>query len=131
MIRSKYAHQFRFSIEELHTEKESFTILHPYDKTAYDIVEEAARLFYYGKSGWKEGWPLTFVIETMSGIVVARAHVFIMSSVPHFEVILCETPRSPSDKPTPAPPLCDETSSTPFLGRFWAMIRAYLVRRPL
>lgn len=127
MIRSKYTNQFRFSIEELHNEKESFTIAHPYDKTAYDIVEEAARLFYYGKSGWEEGWPLTFVIETMSGVVVARAHVFIGSALPHFEVVLCETPRSPSDKQTPASPRCDETSSTPLLGRFWAMIKTYLV----
>jgi hypothetical protein len=81
------AERFRFSIEELHTEAETFTVIHPYEKDEYDIVGEAARLFYYGKSGWKEGWPLTFNVESVNGIHIARASVFILSAYPHFDVI--------------------------------------------
>lgn len=80
--------QYLFYIEELCTEREKFGVLHPWDKDPEDIVEEAARLFYYGKAGWKEAWPLTFVIESLKGLRIAKAHVFILSSQPKFEAIL-------------------------------------------
>ena len=79
--------RYRFWIEELQTEPETFSVLHYWDKDEYDIVGEAARLFYYGKSGWKEGWPLTFVIENLEAKTLARAYVFILSAKPDFEVI--------------------------------------------
>jgi len=79
---------YKFSVKELETEFETFTVLHPYEKTVYDIVEEAARLFYYGKSGWSTGWPLTFILHTNNDISVAKASVFILSSRPKFDVVL-------------------------------------------
>jgi hypothetical protein len=84
----KTTETYKFSVEELETDTESFAILHPYKKDVYDIVEEAARLFYYGKSGWTHSWPLTFVIHTNNNTYVTRASVFILSSIPSFDVIL-------------------------------------------
>jgi hypothetical protein len=121
---------YRFSVEEINSEKEAFNVLYPDDKTEYDIVEEAARLFYYGKSGWKEGWPLTFAIETMEGRVIIRAHVFIGSSLPHFIVILCETRPGASTGPlSTMHGEYNETSRPGPWGSLWAKIRKYLVRR--
>lgn len=84
--------RYRFRIEELASEPETFIVLYPYEKTAHDIVLEAARLFYYGKKGWAEGWPLTFVIETIQGATIIRSHVFVVSPTPDFDVVLCDPP---------------------------------------
>jgi hypothetical protein len=65
---------------------EGFTI--SYWEDVYEIIEEAVKLFYFGKSGWKEGWPLTFVIYDSRGKSIARAYVFVMCSTPTFDVIL-------------------------------------------
>jgi hypothetical protein len=54
----------------------------------YEIVEEAVKLFYYGKSGWMEAWPLTFVIYNSKDKILARACVYILSGTPTFDVIL-------------------------------------------
>ena len=80
--------KYKFSIVELQTEPESFTVLHHTEKDVYEIIEEAAKLFYYGKSGWLEGWPLTFVLHSFNGAFVAKAYVFVMSATPTFEVVL-------------------------------------------
>lgn len=79
---------YKFSVEELSNDFEQFTVLCPLEKDVYEIVEESARLFYYGKSGWKQGWPLTFIIRTLNNLPVAKASVFILSSKPNFDVIL-------------------------------------------
>ena len=122
---------YRFSIEEINSEKETFNVLYPYDKTDYEIVEEAARLFYYGKSGWKEGWPLTFVIETMDGSVIIRAYVFLGSSLPHFIVIPCETlPGAPTGPLSMTHGEYNEKSRPSPWGSLWARIRKYLVQSP-
>jgi hypothetical protein len=131
MDRSKYPSQYYFSVEEVQSEREMFTILHPHGKTVYDLAEEAARLFYYGKSGWKEIWPLTFVIESTKGVLVTRAHVYIVSSVPDFEVIPCEIPpESPQRSLRAQGDESDKESQTSPLGAFWAMIRGYLGQSP-
>jgi len=79
---------YKFSVKELETEFETFTVLHPYEKDVYDIVEEAARLFYYGRSGWSTAWPLTFTLHTNNNVRVAKASVFILSAKPEFDVVL-------------------------------------------
>jgi hypothetical protein len=79
---------YKFSILELASDFERFSILHPYDKTIEDIVEEAAKLFYYGKCGWEEAWPLTFVIHTLDDNFLVKASVFILYDTPTFDVII-------------------------------------------
>jgi hypothetical protein len=131
MIRSKYPNKFYFSVEEVQGERETFTISHPHGKTVYDLAAEAARLFYYGRSGWREAWPLTFVIESMEGVLIVRAHVYIISSVPDFEVIPCEAPLgSPQRSPRAQGDESDKESQTSPLEAFWAMIRGYLSQSP-
>ena len=88
MFNYKTAGKYSFSIEELQTEPESFLVLYHTEKDVYQIIEEAVKLFYYGKSGWKEGWPLTFVLYNSNRIRIARAYVFVMSGTPTFDVIL-------------------------------------------
>lgn len=80
--------KYSFSIEELQTEPESFSVLYHTEKDVYEIIEEAVKLFYFGKSGWMEGWPLTFVIYDSKGKTIARAYVFVLSAIPTFDVIL-------------------------------------------
>ena len=88
MFNHKTAGKYKFSVIELQTEPESFSVLHYTEKDVYEIVEEAVKLFYYGKSGWTECWPLTFVIYNSKDKVIARACVYILSSIPTFDVIL-------------------------------------------
>ena len=88
MFNHKTAGKYSFSIEELQTEPESFSVLYHTEKNVYQIIEEAVKLFYYGKSGWMEGWPLTFVLRDAKGMIIARAYVFVMSAAPTFDVIL-------------------------------------------
>ena len=88
MFNHKTAGKYKFSVTELQTEPESFSVLHHTEKDVYEIIEEAVKLFYYGKSGWMEGWPLTFVIYDARGKSIARAYVFVMSATPTFDVIL-------------------------------------------
>jgi hypothetical protein len=131
MFRSKYPSQYRFYIEEVQSDKETFTIIHPHSKTVYDIVEEAARLYYYGMRGWEEAWPLTFVIESMKGVLIVKAHVYIVSGVPDFEVIPCEIPPGPPQKALKAQgDESDKESQTSPLGAFWAMLRGHLGQSP-
>jgi hypothetical protein len=78
---------FTFEVEETTSPPERFRILRPYEVESIDLVNEAARLFYFGKKGWEEPWPLTFTIRTVTGTVVIRAHVFILSAQPHFDII--------------------------------------------
>ena len=79
--------KYKFSVAELQTEPESFTVLHHTEKDVYEIVEEAAKLFYYGKSGWVESWPLTFTIYNSQEKPIAKACVYILSGTPTFDVI--------------------------------------------
>jgi hypothetical protein len=88
MFNHKTAGKYSFSIEELQTEPESFSVLYHTEKNVYEIIEEAVKLFYYGKSGWMEGWPLTFVLYDSNRIRIARAYVFVLSAVPTFDVIM-------------------------------------------
>jgi hypothetical protein len=90
MFTHKTAGKYSFSIEELQTEPESFSVLYHTEKDVYQIIEEAVKLFYYGKSGWKTGWPLTFVLYNSNRIRIARAYVFVMSGTPTFDVILAQ-----------------------------------------
>jgi len=103
MIEIKGASEFRFRVRELGTEWESFTVLQPRNKTTSEIVEEAARIFFYGRAGWKEGWPLTFDLQTLDGIKISTASVFVLSSEPRFEAIEIEqtTFQSPEQKMEP------------------------------
>ncbi len=78
---------FTFGIDELQLPPERFRVLHPRTCDQISLVAEAARLFYFGRGGWQEAWPLTFTIKTESGAVVIRAHVYILSSQPHFDVV--------------------------------------------
>jgi hypothetical protein len=68
-------------------EQESFQVMHHLEKDHFDLIEEAARLFYFGKSGWLEAWPLTFSVYTSSGLHIKSANVFILSGTPSFDVI--------------------------------------------
>jgi hypothetical protein len=86
----KNAVQYKYKIEEIDSDWEVFTVLHPKRKDIYDIAEEAARLYYYGRSGWAESWPLTFVIRTVSDMFVAKAFVFVCSATPDFDVVISE-----------------------------------------
>ena len=88
MFNHKTAGKYKFSVAELQTEPESFSVLHHTEKDVYEIIEEAVKLFYYGKSGWMEAWPLTFVIYNSKDKIIARACVYILSSIPTFDVIL-------------------------------------------
>ena len=84
--------RYQFKIEEEQTEWQSYNVLHHSEKDIYDIVDEAARLYFYGLGGWQVGWPLTFQIRTESGIPVVRASVFILTGIPDFEVIPMGSP---------------------------------------
>ena len=53
-----------------------------------DIMEEAARVIYYGMAAWEEAWPLRFLMFSESGIPIATAEMFIMSSKPEFSAII-------------------------------------------
>ena len=79
--------KYKFSVAELQTEPETFTVLHHTEKDVYEIVEEAVKLFYYGKSGWTESWPLTFTIYNSQEKPIAKACVYILSGIPTFDVI--------------------------------------------
>jgi len=82
--------QYKYRVEEIRSDWEVFTVLYPKTKNIYDIAEEAARLYYYGRSGWEEAWPLTFVIRTSGDVFVAKAFVFVCSSAPDFDVVISE-----------------------------------------
>jgi hypothetical protein len=45
-------------------------------------------LFYFGRAGFEEGWPLTFTLLNSNNLFIAKAHVFILSGLPTFDVIL-------------------------------------------
>lgn len=82
--------KFRYKVLETNSEWDTFTVLQQESKDVYDVVNEAARLYYFGRAGWMEAWPLTFVVESESGAYVAKAFVFILSAKPDFDVILPE-----------------------------------------
>ena len=82
--------KFRFRVLETEADWETFIVLQQEAKDIYDIVQEAAWLYYFGRSGWVEAWPLTFVVESESGAHVAKAFVFILSAKPDFDVIIPE-----------------------------------------
>jgi hypothetical protein len=88
MFNRKEKQKFSFSIKELQTEPETFSVLYHTEKDVYEIIEEAVKLFYYGKSGWMEAWPLTFTVYNSKGMFIAEAYVFVMSATPTFDVIL-------------------------------------------
>ena len=90
MFNHKTAGKYSFSIEELQTEPETFSVLYHTEKDVYQIIGEAVKLFYYGKSGWMEGWPLTFTLRDANGKFIAKAYVFILSAAPTFDVILVQ-----------------------------------------
>ena len=80
--------KFNFVVDELETEPEPFTVLQHTEKDVYQIIEEAARKFYFGRAGFEEGWPLTFTLLNSNNLFIATAHVFILSAIPTFDVIL-------------------------------------------
>ena len=80
--------KFNFVVDELKTKPEAFTVLQHTEKDVYQIIEEAAKLFYFGRAGFQEGWPLTFTLLNSNGLFIAKAHVFILSALPTFDVIL-------------------------------------------
>lgn len=88
MIYIKSTEQYWFQVEEKPDFRETFTVLHPKSKSITQVFEEAARLFYYGRAGWLESWPLTFRVETLTNKVVGRASIFVCSALPTFDVIV-------------------------------------------
>jgi hypothetical protein len=46
----------------------------------YDTFEEAARVFYWGMSGWDYVWPLYFELYTDNHVFVSKADIYILSS---------------------------------------------------
>ena len=80
----------RYRVVETQTNWDTFTVLQSDKKDLYDTILEAAQLYYFGRAGWQESWPLTFKIESLSGSQVAEALVFIMSGEPSFEIIVTD-----------------------------------------
>ena len=80
--------QYIFTIKERPDIKERFLIPDAKQMDHESIIEEAAKIFYYAKQGFEEAWPLTFLLQDENDAYVSRAHVFILSGLPHFEVIL-------------------------------------------
>jgi hypothetical protein len=77
-----------FTIKERPDIKERFLIPPEKQQNYETIIAEAVRIFYYAKQGFEEAWPLTFILNDENDSFVAHAHVFIMSGIPDFEVIL-------------------------------------------
>lgn len=82
--------KFQYKVLETETDWDTFTILQPEMKDIYDIIQEAARLYYFGRAGWMEAWPLTFSVRCESGLHLAEAFVFVLSATPDFDVIIPE-----------------------------------------
>jgi hypothetical protein len=75
-----------YCINQLGVKNESFAV--PLEKNnLINIFEEAAKLYFYTKSGFKEAWPLTFTIYTKDLELLAAANIFVLSSLPNFDVI--------------------------------------------
>lgn len=72
--------KYKFKVDELNSDWQTFCIPHSTEKTIYDIVQEAARLFYFGLGGWQESWPLTFTIKDLNETLVTKSSVFILST---------------------------------------------------
>jgi hypothetical protein len=79
--------KYKFSVEELRSDFESFMVLKNI-KDVHEIIEEAVKLVYYYKSGWDMIWPLTFILHDENDKFIARASVFILSNIPTFDVII-------------------------------------------
>ena len=79
---------FIFKIKERPDIKERFLIPPAKQQDYETIIMEAVRIFYYAKQGFEEAWPLTFILHDENEMFLSRAHVFIMSGLPDFEVIL-------------------------------------------
>jgi hypothetical protein len=80
--------RFQYKILETESDWDTFTILRPEVNDIYDIIQEAARLYYFGRAGWMEAWPLTFLVRSESGLHLAKAFVFVLSPTPNFDVII-------------------------------------------
>jgi hypothetical protein len=93
-VEIKDSAQYKYKVEEVDGDWESFTVLYPKRKDVYEIAEEAARLFYYGRSGWMQAWPLTLLIRSAKDAFVAKAFVFVCSSTPEFDVVISERPNA-------------------------------------
>ena len=80
--------KFQYRVLETDSDWDTFTILQPEVNDIYDIIQEAARLYYFGRAGWMEAWPLTFLVQSESGLNLAEALVFVLSTTPDFDVII-------------------------------------------
>ena len=75
---------FKFSIEELDDVSESFSL----DKdNLIEVFEEAAKLFFYTKEGFREAWPLTFFLYNDTHELISSAKIFVLAALPRFDVI--------------------------------------------
>jgi hypothetical protein len=77
---------FKFSIEEVCYGPEEFLVPFEYQEY-YCVMEEAAKIFYYARQGFEESWPLTFVIYSEEDVRLGRSYIFLLSALPHFDVI--------------------------------------------
>jgi hypothetical protein len=52
-----------------------------------EVFEEAAKLFFYTKEGFRVAWPLTFFLYTDTQELISSAKIFVLASLPRFDVI--------------------------------------------
>jgi hypothetical protein len=91
--------QYSFSVKEIGEERTKFTApanLNQNPDWRYQLVEQAAYIYFMGAGGWKceHGWPLTFIIYAPSGAKTLEGIVFVLDgeTPPKLDVIFLERP---------------------------------------
>lgn len=80
---------YKFSIIENGREPEGFEVPLGNHQDYYYVFQEAAKIYYYARQGFEEIWPLTFILHSENNEELGRGIIFLMSSIPHFDVIPC------------------------------------------
>lgn len=76
-----------FQITTFEHKPEQFNVPEKIKDDIYSIVEEAAKIYFWGLGGWSQVWPLDFLITTDSGEVIGEFIVWILSAEPEFDVV--------------------------------------------
>lgn len=79
---------YHFIVPQFKEEIIPIKIGNQYTHSIEDLMEEAAKVTYFGMGAWEEAWPLRFLLFSESGMTIATAEIFIMSSEPEFSAVV-------------------------------------------
>lgn len=76
----------KFSVPEISKDEMfSVSINSKFKNNTYKILEECAKFYYWGLSGWDKAWPLYFNLYTDNDYFIATADISILSAYREIE----------------------------------------------